>query len=187
MGAFSYLSVLLSVILGLAIQQVLQGCRALVLARARVRWHWPTLAWTAIILGVVAQHWWSSFGLSGHAGWTFAAFGAILVQTALIYMMAALVLPDVPAGEAIDLRAHYVREAPAFFGVGAAAVAWSLVREGVLHGALPRGGNLAFHLVAFGLSVVAVFVRRAWFHHAFAGAMAVMFTAYVAVLFGRLA
>lgn len=186
MDAFSYLSVLLSVILGLAIQQVLQGCRALVLARARVRWYWPTLAWTAILLGVVAQHWWSSFGLSSHAGWTFAAFGAILVQTGLIYMMAALVLPDVPAGEAIDLQAHYFREAPAFFGVGAGAIAWSLVREWVLHGALPRGGNLAFHLAAFGLSIAAIRVRREWVHQLFAGVMAAMFAAYVVVLFGRL-
>ena len=35
MDAFSYLSVLLSIILGLAIQQILQGYRALILARAR--------------------------------------------------------------------------------------------------------------------------------------------------------
>lgn len=33
MDAFSYLSVLLSIILGLAIQQILQGYRALILRR----------------------------------------------------------------------------------------------------------------------------------------------------------
>ena len=37
MDAFSYLSVLLSIILGLAIAQVLQGYRAILLARGRVR------------------------------------------------------------------------------------------------------------------------------------------------------
>ena len=38
-------------------------------------------------------------------------------------MMAAIVLPDVPADEKLDLRDHYYREAPAFFGLGAATVA----------------------------------------------------------------
>ena len=36
MNAFSYLSVLLSIILGLAITQVLQGYRSLLLAHGRV-------------------------------------------------------------------------------------------------------------------------------------------------------
>ena len=40
MDAFSYLSVLLSIILGLAITQILQGYRALLLARSHVRFDW---------------------------------------------------------------------------------------------------------------------------------------------------
>lgn len=93
MDAFSYLSVLLSVILGLAIQQVLQGYRMLALNRRRVRLYWPSLAWSGIILLMVAQHWWASFSLSERGQWDFADFAAILIQTALIYMMAGLVLP----------------------------------------------------------------------------------------------
>ena len=41
MDAFSYLSVLLSVILGLAIQQVLLGYRGLALLRRRMTWYAP--------------------------------------------------------------------------------------------------------------------------------------------------
>jgi len=42
MEVFSYLSVLLSIILGLAITQILQGFRVLMLARSRLRTHWPS-------------------------------------------------------------------------------------------------------------------------------------------------
>ena len=63
MDAFSYLSVLLSVILGLAIQQVLLGYRGLALSRERVRWYAPPLIWSGLVLLLVVQHWWSSFGL----------------------------------------------------------------------------------------------------------------------------
>ena len=74
MDAFSYLSVLLSVILGLAIQQVLQGYRALALNRKRVTLYWPSLAWSAMVLLMVAQHWWASFDLTGRTDWSFADF-----------------------------------------------------------------------------------------------------------------
>lgn len=186
MDAFSYLSVLLSVILGLAIQQVLQGYRALALSRRNVRWYWPSIAWSGILMAMVAQHWWASFALSGRAEWSFAAFATILVQTALIYMMAALVLPDVPPREEIDLKAHYHREAPVFFAVGSAVVAWSVVRELVLNGALPVGLNLAFHLVFLAMALTAMLSRREWLHQLFAAAMSAMFVLYIVVLFSRL-
>jgi len=43
--AFSYLSVLLSIILGLAITQVLKGFRGLMQSRSRLRMHWATVVW----------------------------------------------------------------------------------------------------------------------------------------------
>lgn len=186
MDAFSYLSVLLSVVLGLAIQQVLQGYRALALSRRRVTLYWPTIAWTGIILAMVAQHWWASFGLSRYDQWSFAAFAAILVQTALIYLMAALVLPDIPADQPVDLRDHYFRERPAFFGAGAAVVAWSMAREIIVEGQLPEPVNLVFHLIFLAMSVAALLSSRETLHKIFAAAMAGIFAAYTAILFAQL-
>ena len=152
MDAFSYLSVLLSVILGLAIQQVLQGYRGLALSRRRVTFYAPPIVWSVLILLMVAQHWWASFGLAGRSHWNFAMFAVALVETALIYMLAALVLPDIPPDQPTDLRAHYYREAPIFFGTAAVAIVGSIVRELVIDGRLPRGPNLAFHLIFIALS-----------------------------------
>ena len=186
MDAFSYLSVLLSVILGLAIQQVLQGYRALALNRAHVTWYWPSMVWSVLLLGMVAQHWWASFDLTNHTNWSFVAFAAILVMTALIYMMAALVLPDVPADKPIDLRDHYFREAPVFFGFGVAAILWSMIRELLLDGKMIDGGNLAFHLGFLTLSIIAAITRRDWVHKLFAAVMIAMFVLYIAALFMKL-
>ena len=101
-------------------------------------------------------------------------------------MMAALVLPDVPAREEIDLKAHYHREAPVFFAVGSAVVAWSVLREVVLNGVLPGGANLAFHLLFLAMSITAMFSRREWLHKLFAVAMSALFLLYIALLFSRL-
>jgi hypothetical protein len=186
MDAFSYLSVLLSVILGLAIQQVLLGYRGLALSRRRVTWYWPPLIWSVLILLMVAQHWWSSFGLATRQDWSFASFATILIQTALFYMMAALVLPDIPAEQPTDLKAHYFREAPVFFGIGGAVVLWSMFREYMLTGHPPQGINLGFHLLFLTMSITAALVRRPRFHELNAAAMAVLFTIYIALLFARL-
>lgn len=186
MDAFSYLSVLLSVILGFAIQQVLQGYRALALNRSCVTLYWPSLAWSAIILAMIAQHWWASFSLAGRAEWSFAAFAAILIQTALMYMMAGLVLPDIPADRPVNLKEHYFRERRVFFAVGAATVAWSALREVALEGRLPEPINLVFHLIFIAMSLIAMISARERLQKTFAATSAFIFFIYIGLLFAQL-
>lgn len=64
MAAFSYLSVLLSIILGLAITQVLQGYRALLLAQERVTPYAPTLIRSALLIVFATQSWWQKLDLA---------------------------------------------------------------------------------------------------------------------------
>jgi hypothetical protein len=94
MDEFSYLSVLLSVILGLAVTQILKGFRAILLSRARIRIYWPVIAWAALLLLICTQHWWSMFGLRNRHDWTFQQFAMVLLNAVLIYMVAGLVFPD---------------------------------------------------------------------------------------------
>lgn len=186
MDAFSYLSVLLSIILGLAITQVLQGVRGLLLARGRVRLFAPTIIWCVLILVFATQSWWASFGLAGVRDWTFAGFGMVLVQTTLLYMLAALVLPDFPSGEPVDLREHYFREARPFFGITVALLASSLLKDKVIGGAFPEAENLAFHVTFAALAVVAAISRNARIHVALASATALLVGTYIALLFSVL-
>ena len=61
MDEFSYLSVLISVILGLAVTQILKGFRGILLSRARIRIYWPVIAWAVLLLLVCVQSWWAMF------------------------------------------------------------------------------------------------------------------------------
>ena len=78
MDEFSYLSVLLSIILGLAVTQILTGFRGLLQSRARVRIYWPAIAWSFLLLVICAQSWWAMFGLRSHHAWTFGGFAVAL-------------------------------------------------------------------------------------------------------------
>lgn len=188
MDPFAYLSVLVSIILGLAVQQVLQGYRALILSRRRIRFYAPPLIWSALILMMVAQNWWASFDLARRSDldWSFALFATILVQTILLYMMAAIVLPDIPADEPIDLRDHYYREARAFFGIAGALILWSLWRDYMLTANLPEPAKLGFYILFLGLAVAAMIWKHRRLHEAFAVIMAILFSTFIGLLFARL-
>ena len=103
MDQFSYLSVLLSLIVGLAITQILKGWRGLMLARRRVEPYWPSLVWSVSLLLMNVQSWWAMFGLRDVRTWTFLLFSVVLAQTVVQYLLAAIVLPDFGA-QRVDLR-----------------------------------------------------------------------------------
>jgi hypothetical protein len=95
MESFNYLSVLLSIILGLAITQVLLGFRGLILTRMKVKLYLPTVIWAGLALLIAIQAWWASFGLRMRASWTFLGFIVIVLQAISVYMATAVVLPDI--------------------------------------------------------------------------------------------
>lgn len=187
MDAFSYLSVLLSIILGLAITQILQGYRGLLLARGRVTFYAPTMIWSGLLLVIAAQAWWSSFGLVRHQNWTFLQFCAVLLQMVVLYMMCGLVLPDIPVEAPIDLRAHFHRERRPFFGAFLLMLVASVAKDFILSGALPSKENLAFHGAFATLSVAGLVSPNRRFHEIVAPLGALIMIAYVALLFARLA
>lgn len=186
MDAFSYLSVLLSIILGLAITQVLQGYRGLLLARDKVRIYWPTLIWSVLMLLFATQNWWASFGLADRVEWSFAAFAMVLLQTVLLYMMAALVLPEIERDRTTDLRDHYYREARPFFALALLMLAVSIGKDWVLNAELPGTANLAFHVLFAVVAIVAMSVRKSIAHEMIAPVMALFTVSYIALLFARL-
>ena len=186
MDAFSYLSVLLSIIIGLAMTQVLQGYRSLLLNRKRVKLFFPPMAWSACLLLIAVQMWWSSFGLADRTEWNFLTFLIILLQTIFLYMLAGLVLPDVPPAEPIDLEAHYFRERVPFGAMLGASVVTSAGKNLLLDGRFTSMGDLTFHIVFFALAVAIVAIRRAWVHHLLAAAVSIALVAYIAILFARL-
>lgn len=108
MDEFSYLSVLLSVILGLAVTQILKGFRAILLSRARIRIYFPVIAWAALLLLICTQHWWLMFGLRNRHDWTFQQFAMVLLNAVLIYMVAGLVFPDFFGEEVVDLKENFL-------------------------------------------------------------------------------
>ena len=187
---FQYLAVLLSIVLGLGLTQLLTGVGRLVQARQRVRLYWPPLAWVGMLLLIHVQTWWAMFDMRAHRGWTLLTFLVVLATPACLYLMAALVLPDIAeaTGEdrVLDLRTHYFAQRPWFYGAGAAVIASSLLRPVVMDGRLPLDLDRGLQVVFLTLVVAAAGVRRPRFHELVTAAFAALLVMYVATLFASL-
>jgi hypothetical protein len=180
MESFNYLSVLLSIVLGLAITQVLLGLRGLILTRAKVKLYFPTMIWAGLALLFAIQGWWASFAMRTHANWNFVALLFIMLQAISVYMVAALVLPDVTGDVIVDLRDHYFAHRSWFFGALLGSIVFSAAKELALTGHLP--GRMNGVLAA----VVAAVTRREWFHKFLAPAVGLLFVLYITLLYARL-
>ncbi len=182
MDQFGYLSVLISIILGLGITQLLSGVGRLLQARNRVRLYWPSLAWVLILLVALVQTWWAMFGLRFQKNWTFWDFLVVLLQPTLLYLDAALALPE-STTDAVDLRAHYFAHSRPFFTIAALLLVVSVGRDLVLTGALPSAANLAAHCLWFVAWVIAALSTREALHKAVAVFTIGTMAAYIILLF----
>lgn len=187
---FQYLAVLLSIVLGLGLTQLLTGVGRLVQARARVQPYWPSLAWVALLLLIHVQSWWAMFDMRDHRAWTLVQFLVVLATPASLYLMTALVLPDVAeatgGGRALDLRAHYYAQARWFYGAAAAVIVSSLLRPVAMDGRFPLDADRALQLVMLALVAATAVARRPRVHEVATGVAAVLLVAYQALLFARL-
>lgn len=186
MDAFGYLSVLLSIILGLAITQVLQGFRGLMLARSRLRSYWPSVAWAILLLVIDVQVWWAMYELRLRPDWSFLDFAVVLAQTVPLYLLAGLVLPDIGSEGSIDLRVHYYENHRWFFTMLALLMVVSIGKQLVLYGNLPAPLDLGFQLLFLASSLAGACIARERFHKVLVPFSAMVIIAYIAILFGHL-
>ncbi len=186
MSPFDYLSVLISIILGLGITQVLSGFGRLLNVRSRVRWYGPAVAWGILLLLIHVQTWWAMFQLRTHTAWSLPVFLFVLLLPILLYLMAALALPDAGGEAPIDMRANYYAHAGWFFGLCLLVIAASMVRPIVLAGNFRLDADHAFQDLFFAGSAGGALTRREWYHRWMTAAFSLLIVFYALVLFARL-
>jgi hypothetical protein len=183
--AFSYLSVLLSIIIGLAIAEILQGYGTLLLSRHDVKLYAPPIIWSVMFLVLATHFWWASFGLAKRESWSFAGFSAVLAQSIMLFMGTALVLPKSKAMDVIDLRGHYYRERVPFFLSGLLFIALGFVKLWLLGD--PWGPlTLTFFAFFTTMTLIGLLSERPRVHEILAPIMAVGIAVFITIMFARL-
>lgn len=165
-----YVGVFVSIILGIAVSDLMMSAHRLLRARSRVEWHWVSPALALYMLMQVIATWWATFQWYRNLGdYTIGAFLPDVAVFVLLFMATAAVLPDkIPEGR-FSLKEYYFREAPYFWSIMnlyaiAFIVTWTI--------SMPAGGSwpnfLAYqgeNLFCVLLMVVLVITKRVWIHY----------------------
>lgn len=184
MGAFDYLSVMVSIVLGLGVAQLLATLGVIIRERDHIKPYWLTVLWIGMLLLIHVQTWWAMFGMSDHQGWSFPAFFLMLLQPILLYLVSSLLTPNLD--RETDMIAAFERQSRVFFSLFGAILVVSILKDVVIDRQLPETPNLVAHGVFMALSVIAAVTRRRRVHEIMGPITAVLLLGYIGALFMKL-
>ena len=179
---FEYLTVLISVVIGLSVTSFLTNVVRIIHVRGDVTISWVQLLWSIVILIWTIAFWWFTFVLAEQPQWTFPLFVFLLAYSTLLFFLMALLFPEgVPADH--NYQAQFMRNRVWFFAVLLLFLCLDMIDYVVKHykdvsiiGHLPyaafvgplivlslfalRTDNLLFHRVFAVYSVLAVLSNK---------------------------
>lgn len=113
---FEYLTVLISVVVGLSLTSFLTNIVRIIHVRGNVKLSWVQLLWSFAILIWTVAFWWFTFVLAEQSQWTFPLFVFLLFYSTLLFFLMALLFPEgVPANH--DYQAQFMDNRVWFFSV----------------------------------------------------------------------
>jgi len=103
MTTFEYVMVMVSVVLALALAQLL---RALTEVVTNPRRYWVHALWMLSLVLLIVQIWWAYWDFNATETWTFALYLYLLSYPIGVFIAASLLVPATRAAD-MDWRAHY--------------------------------------------------------------------------------
>jgi len=111
-----YLSVLVSIIVGLGLSQVLSGVANLLVDRKRVRFYWIWGVGVVMVFLANVQFWWGTFSVGEAVAANYFSFVFFLLTPIALYLAAVVLVPDFEGEGEIDLRRHFHENRRFYFG-----------------------------------------------------------------------
>ncbi len=151
MSRFEYLSVLVSIVIGLGLTELTISWGRSIQNRERVRFDWLHGFWSAFTLFMMVQLWWGFWNYRTVTSWSMFALVCIVAQTIVLVLCAIVLAPRLTvSGDTVNLRLLFVQNRRPFFLLGATYVAllalvdWLILGSPVVHpeNAFRAGGLL---------------------------------------------
>ena len=116
MDPFSYLSVLISIVLALGMTRVLAGVGEMLQARSRRRIYWVQVVWSINVFIYLVVAWWVFYRWRNQQSWTFFLFIFVLINPTILYLASLLLFPREGAvDESTNYKTHFYANHRAFF------------------------------------------------------------------------
>lgn len=186
MTQFEYLSVLVSIIIGLGLSHLLSSAARLIQLRHHARLYAPTLCWMALLFLAHIQIWWAAFERRGDADWNFFSFLLYLLIPITVFVLSYLIVPDLDVEGQVDLKASYYANRVWIFGLFGLLPLISLLEEYVRDDRVSPDADMLFRLGFMVLALCGMGIRSERYHVVNSGLGLLFFFLYVFFLFLQL-
>ena len=115
MTTFEYLSVFISIVIGLGVVRVLGGVAAII-DRQDARSYWVHSAWVGYFVFWLPYFWWFTFDWRHQETWTLPVFLFVVIFAMLAYLTVFVLVPTRDS-EVADRAAYFDRVRPRFFSL----------------------------------------------------------------------
>ena len=116
MDPFSYLSVLISIILAMGMTRVLAGVGEMLQARSRRRIYWVHAVWIVNLFIYLVIGWWIFYRWRNQQPWTFFLFVFVLISPTILFLASLILFPREGArDESVNYKTHFYANHRAFF------------------------------------------------------------------------
>ncbi|NOT73863.1 MAG: hypothetical protein HOP08_02970 [Cyclobacteriaceae bacterium] len=176
MTPFDYVSVLISIILGLGITQIMTGVADLVHQWNKVKLYWPHLLWIVLVFILHIQEWWETYQLHDFDEWRLPTFLFLSLYPVTLFILARILFPFNVQDGPIDLKEFYYANFRKFFISTMILTVLSIASNIIVRGFM---GDQIIQISLFcilGLVTIKNY-RKEWVHQLIAIAMLATFIA----------
>lgn len=114
-SAFEYVTILISIILGLGITQLLSSMVEAFYHSKKVKFYLPHIIWVNIILFLHIQDWFILYELKNYPDWKLPTFLFISLYPIVLFSITKLLFPDIGGEEVVDLKIYFLDSFPKVF------------------------------------------------------------------------
>jgi hypothetical protein len=177
MDAFSYLSIVPSIIIALGLTRLLTGIGRLLENRGQMRLYWVHLVWGLNVFLYMVLNWWILFRWDAQQEWTFFLFLFLLLTPTISFLLSVILFPD-PLREGMNFKENFYEDNRWFFALAAILPPldfFDTLLKGYAHLAAQGSIYIVTILLITILSIIAAITKNQKYHMFFA----VFFLVYI--------
>lgn len=159
MDEFRTISTVLSMILGLGVTRLLLGMVNVFRIRRQCAIDWLPLAWAGVVFATQLQFWWAINHLPPMQRFGFSQFVFFVLLTLMLFLSAALILPNRAEDEADGMQRYFERDGRYGLLSLAGFLALGVITNLVFFGAAPLASWSLLDIPMIALPI-AVFLSR---------------------------
>jgi hypothetical protein len=129
MTPFEYITVLISIILGLGITQVVTGIADIIHQWEKMKLYWPHVLWILLVFAMHIHEWWHTYDLRDHESWYLTSFLFLILYPIMLFVLARILFPFGSLEAKTDFKVFYFHNYRKFFLMVAILVTLAILQD----------------------------------------------------------